>query len=109
MVIVLGDGNAAHRGKGHSLSFSKSTKPNDNMEVHPWTSVNDKEDLVAYEVSTGIMKKSVILPPLIDPVFVPFLWAVQKLFSVSIVPTAQGFLCTMREPAWSVRFVTLFE
>ncbi len=52
MAIVLGDGNAVHRGKGHSLSFSKSTKPNDNMEVHPWMSVNDKEDLVAYEVST---------------------------------------------------------
>ena len=24
----------------------------------------------------GLMKKSVILPPLIDPIFVPFFWAV---------------------------------
>jgi aminocarboxymuconate-semialdehyde decarboxylase len=55
----------------------------------------------------GIMQMRVILLPCIDPVFVPFPWAAQKLFSVSIVLTAQGFLYTRRGPASLVRFVTL--
>src|SRR6266446_5121808 len=56
----------------------------------------------------GVMKKRVIPPPGIDPVFVPLAYEVPRPFSSSLVQRVQGFFCTKRAPVWWKRLPELF-
>jgi hypothetical protein len=51
-------------------------------------------------LKAGVMKKRVIPPPGIDPVFVPLACEVPRPFSSSLVQRVQGFFCTKRAPVW---------
>src|SRR5229473_5987336 len=55
------------------------------------------------------MKKRVIPPPGIDPVFVPLAYEVPRPFSSSLVQRVQGFFCTKRAPVWWKRLPELFN
>src|SRR5229473_3066491 len=56
----------------------------------------------------GVMKRRVIPPPGIDPVFVPLACEVPRPFSSSLVQRVQGFFCTKRAPVGWKRLPELF-
>src|SRR2546430_13275049 len=60
------------------------------------------------QIQPGVMKKRVIPPPGIDPVFVPLACEVPRPFSSSLVQRVQGFFCTKRAPVWCKRLPELF-
>src|SRR5207253_109488 len=66
------------------------------------------EAYVQAQHEAGVMKKRVIPPPGIDPVFVPLACEVPRPFSSSLVQRVQGFFCTKRAPVWWKRLPELF-